>query len=82
MEDYKTEGSDPIDLISYPSTGAIINPGLTKREYFSSSFYAGMLANPNLNLSSDQMARFSLIYADEFIETLNKPKEELRKSWT
>ena len=49
--------------------------GLTKREYFATTIFAGLLANPNWNQSQQEpedYAKGAPIYADALIEALKR----------
>lgn len=47
--------------------------GLTKREYFASAALAGILANPDYQLTFTEMGRKAALAADCLINALNEP---------
>jgi hypothetical protein len=61
------------ELVYSPPYGYETEHGLTKREYFAAMAMQGLLANPDLYLSSETtMQQLSVGYADALINELNK----------
>ena len=49
--------------------------GLTKREYFAAKAMEGLLANPNVEMNWNPLAKESVAQADALIAALNEVKE-------
>ena len=50
--------------------GTILQTGLTKREYFAGLAMQGLLANENLSATEQDVAKASVILADELLKQL------------
>lgn len=51
---------------------ATYSTGLTKREYFAAMAMQGIIANPNIEISYDELAESSVRQAECLIDELNK----------